>query len=69
MFVCVCVREKKKNSFSITAIIFKASNSQFKKYFKSAEILTKTSFFLYFRDRSKMTKEAKERRKYKRKTY
>ena len=66
--VCVCVREKKNNSFGITAIIFKASNPLFKKDFKSAELLTKTSFFLYFRDRPKMTKEAKERRKYKRKT-
>ena len=64
--MCVCEREN--NSFGITAIIFKASNPLFKKDFKSAELLTKTSFFLYFRDRPKMTKEAKERRKYKRKT-
>ena len=68
MCVCVCVRERENNNFGITAIIFKASNSLFKKDFKSAELLTKTSFFLYFRDRPKMTKEAKECRKYKRKT-
>ena len=61
-------RERENNSFGITTIIFKASNPLFKKNFKSAELLTKTSFFLYFRDRPKMTKEAKERRKYKRKT-
>ena len=71
--VCVCVREREKekrnNSFGITAIIFKASIPLFKKNFKSAVILTKTSFFLYFRDRPKMVKETKERRKYKRKTY
>ena len=70
MFVCVCVRERerKNNSFGITAIIFKTSNPQLKKDFKSAELLTKTLFSLYFRDRPKMTKKAKERRKYKRKT-
>ena len=43
----MCVREK-INSFEITVIIFKAC----KKY-KSAELFTKISFFLYFRDRSK----------------
>ena len=45
--VCLCVREKKINSFEITVIIFKAYNKC-----KSAE-LTKTSFFYYFRDRPK----------------
>ena len=64
----MCAWERKYNSFGVTAIIFKASNPLFKKYFKSAELLTKTSFFLYFSDRPKMTKDAKERRKYKRKT-
>ena len=70
--VCLCVcerdRERENKSFSITVIIFKTSNPLFKKGFKSAELLTETSFFLYFRDRPKMMKEAKERRKYKRKT-
>ena len=64
--VRVCVCERENNSFGITAI--KASNPLFKKDFKSAELLTKTSSFLYFTDCPKMTKEAKERRKYKRKT-
>ena len=64
----VRVWERKNNSFGITAIIFKASNPQFKKDFKSAELLTKIHVFLYFRDRRKMRKEEKERRKYKRKT-
>ena len=71
MCVCVCVRERereKSNSFGITAISFKALNPLFKKDFKSAKLLTKTSFFLYFRDGPKMTKEAKERREYKRNT-
>ena len=68
--VCVCLREgERKNSFGITAIIVKASNPLFKKDFKSAELLTKTFFFLYFRDRPRMTNEAKECRKYKHKTY
>ena len=59
VYVCVCEREK-SNSFGITAIIFKALNPLFKNDFKVAELLTKTSFFLYFRDRPKMAKEAKE---------
>ena len=62
------MRKSKINSFGITAIIFKASNPLFKKDFKILELLTKISFFLYFRDLPKTTKEAKERRKYKRKT-
>ena len=52
--VFVCGREKKINNFEIIIIIFKAYknvNLQFKKDFKSAERLTKTSFFFYFRDR------------------
>ena len=61
----MCVRERERErekikSFGITAIIFKALNPLFKKDFKSTELLTKTSFFLYYRDRPKMTKEAKE---------
>ena len=66
--ICVFEKKRKNNSFGITPIIFKASNPLFKQDFKSAEPLTKTSFFFYFRDRPKITKEAKERRKYKRKT-
>ena len=54
-------REKKKSNFGINAIIFKASSTLFKKDIKIAELLTKTSFFLYFRDRPKITNEAKER--------
>ena len=61
-------REREKSNFGITTIVFKASNPPFKKDFKSAELLTKTSFFFYIRDCPKMTKEAKERRKYKRNT-
>ena len=54
--LCICVWERKKiNSFEITLIIFlrhtKNVNLQFKKDFKSAELPTKPSFFLYFRDR------------------
>ena len=57
----VCVWEREKiNSFGITAIIFKALNPLFKKDFKSAELLTKTFFFFYFRDRPKMMKEVKK---------
>ena len=54
-FVCMCVRDKKKNnSFEIHVIILRYIrnvNFPFKKDFKFAELLTKTSFFLYFRDR------------------
>ena len=56
------MKEKKINSFEITVIIFKAYknvNFLFKKYFKSAEHLTKTSSFLYFRDRLKSGEESK----------
>ena len=60
VFISVCEREK-TNSFGITAIIlFKALNPLFEKDFKSAELLTKTFLFHYFRDCPKMTKEAKE---------
>ena len=54
IFVC---RVEKKISFSleITVIIFKACEKLFwfKQDFNSAELLTKASFFLYFRDRTK----------------
>ena len=50
--VCVCERERKKiNSFV---------NLLFKKDFKRAELLTKTSFFLYFRDHPKNGDGSKE---------
>ena len=55
MRLCVGEREK-KSSFQITLIIFKAYkkvNLQFKKGFKNVELLTKTSFFLYIKDRPK----------------
>ena len=54
-FVCMCVR-KKINSFEIHVIIFryiKNVNRPFKKDFKFVELITKSSFFLYFRDRPK----------------
>ena len=53
----VCVRV---NSFDISAISFKALILLFKKDFKNAELLTKTYFFLYFRDIPRMAKKAKE---------
>ena len=64
--VCVCEGERERerereNNFGINAIIFKASSTLFKEDIKIAELLTKTSFFLYFRDRPKITNEAKDR--------
>ena len=53
-------RERERNNFGINVIIFKASSTLFKKDIKIAELLTKTSFFLYFRDRPKITNEAKK---------
>ena len=52
----MCVREK-NNSIEITLIIFKL----YKKC-KTAEILTKTSFFLYFRDSPKNGEGNKQKR-------
>ena len=51
----LCVRERKKKIEIIVIIIkaYKNVNIQFKKDFKSAQLLTKTSFFLYFSNRSK----------------
>ena len=49
----MCVWEK-NSSFEIHVIILRYIrnvNPPFKKDFKFAELLTKTSFFLYFRDR------------------
>ena len=53
MYVC---ERKKNNSFEIHEIILRFIrnvNLQFKKNFKITELLTKISFFFYFRDRPK----------------
>ena len=60
---------KKYNRFKITVIIIRYIrnvNLLFKKDFKIAELLTKTSFFLYFRDCPKNAEGNKQmrRRKY-----
>ena len=72
-FVCMCVRDKKNNSFEIHVIILRYIrnvNFPFKKDFKFAELLTKTPFFLYFRDRPENGEgnKQKRRRKYMRKS-
>ena len=69
----VCGGEKKNNSFEIHFIILryiKNVNLPFKKDFKFAKLLTKTSFFLYFRDRPENGEGNKQRRyrKYMRKS-
>ena len=71
-FVCMCVREK-KIIFEIHVIILRYIrnvNLLFKKDFKFAERLTKTSFFIYFRDSPKNSKGNKpwRRQKYLRKS-
>ena len=48
--LCICVWERKTALKSFLRHI-KNANLQFKKDFKSAELLTNTSFFLYSRDR------------------
>ena len=61
----VCEREK-NNSFKIHAIILmciKNVNLPFKKDFKFAELLTKTSSFVYFRDRPENGEGYKQRRR------
>ena len=59
--VCVCVYVcVRNNSFKIHVTILKYIrnvNLPFKKDFKFAEVLSKTSFFFYFRDRPKMVNE------------
>ena len=63
-FVCVCEREK-NNSFKIHVIILRYIrnvNLPFKKDFKFAELLTKTSFFLCFKDRPQNGQRNKQRR-------
>ena len=63
----ICVWERKKdNSFENNVIILsytKNVNLLFKKDFKIAEHLTKTSFFLYFRNRPKNGEGNKQRRR------
>ena len=64
-FLCMCVRERKNNSFKIHVIILMYMKNvilPFKKDFKFAEILTKTSFFVYFRDRPENDEGNKQRR-------
>ena len=62
--VCVCVRERKKLIALISLQSFlrhiRNVNLLFKQDFRSAELLTKTSFSLYFRDLPKMAKETKD---------
>ena len=61
----MCVREKKNNNFEITVIIFreyKKCKSPIQKEFLK-ELLTNTSFFLYFRDRPKNGEGKKKRRR------
>ena len=63
-FMCMCVREK-NNSFEINVIILRYIrnvNLPFKKDFKYAEPVTKTSFFLYFRDHLENGERNKQRR-------
>ena len=63
--LCVCVTEK-DNSFKIHVIILRYIKNvkfPFKKDFKFAELLTKTSFFRYFRDRPKNGEWNKLRRR------
>ena len=58
-FVCMCVR-KKNNSFKIHVIILRYIrnvNLPFKKDFKFAELLTKTSFSFTLETVLKMAKE------------
>ena len=64
-FVYLCVGEKKNNSFEIAVIILRyiINDNKFKNDFKIAELLTKTSFFLYFRDQLKNGEENKQKRR------
>ena len=70
----VCVWERNKiKSFEVHVIILRCIrnvNLPIKKDFKFAELLTKTSFFLYFRDRPKNGEgnKLRRRRKYIRKS-
>ena len=66
-FVCGCVRERKKiKSFKIHVInlmYIRNVNLPFKKDFKFPELITKTSFFVYFRDRPENGEGNKQRRR------
>ena len=67
--ISVQERKEKKINFEISVIILRYIrnvNLLFKKDFKIAELLTKTSFFCYFRDRPKNGEgnKQKRRRKY-----
>ena len=65
-FVYLILWERKINSFEITVINFKYLrnvNLLLKKNFKSAELLTKGSFFLYIRDSPKYGEGNKQRRR------
>ena len=71
--LCICVGEKKNNRFEITVIILRSIrnvNLLFKKDFKIAELLSKSSFFLYLRYLPKNGEGNKQRRcrKYMRKS-
>ena len=64
MCVCVCGREKKNNGFEITVIILQHVtnvNLLFKKDFKNAGLLTKTSFFFALDITLKMTQKTKKK--------
>ena len=58
-FVCMCVGKKQQQFLRC----IKNVNLPFKKDFKFAELLTKTSFFLYFRDRPENGEGNKQRRR------
>ena len=65
-FVYLCAGEKKYNSFETAVIILRYIrnvNIFFQKDSKIAELLTKTSFFLYFRDCPKNGEGNKQRRR------
>ena len=67
--MCICVytcEREKNNSFKIHVIVLRYVrnvNLPFKKDFKFAELLPKTSFFLYFRDRPENGEGNKQRRR------
>ena len=65
-FVYLCVEEKKNNGFEIVIIILRTIrnvNLLFKKDFKIAELLSKSSFFLYLRYLPKNGEGNKQRRR------
>ena len=63
-FMYLSVGERKKTTFLKLLLSLRIVNPLFKKDFKNAEHLTKTSFFfLYFRDRPKNSQANKQRRR------